>query len=365
MLTVHVLGAVEVRRDGEALELGGPQQRAVIAHLALAAGRVVSVERLIDRLWGEDPPRTPLGTLQSYVSRLRRAVEPSRGAGTAPQVLVSEAPGYVLQVSAEQVDVHQFRQLATDGRAAAAAGDHVQALQHFDAAIAVWRGPALAGVGPEDQVRAIVAELDEEREAAAEDRFATLLALGRHGEAVARLQTAVDERPLRERLWALLALALYRSSRQADALRALSGARSVLREELGLDPGPELRELERRILEQDPALTLPTGGRAVTAPVEVEAPPPPAGAELVGRADEWRALVAALDAAGRGRPSLVLIEGEPGIGKSTLCDAFRAHASASGWSTAVGHCLEPGLAPSLWPCIEVVRSMVGDGTVEA
>jgi DNA-binding SARP family transcriptional activator len=127
MLTVHLLGAVELRRDGEALELGGPQQRAVIAHLALAPGRVVSVERLIDRLWGEQPPRTPLGTLQSYVSRLRRAVEPSRGAGAAPQVLVSEAPGYVLQVPAENVDVHQFRRLATDGRTAAAAGDHVRA----------------------------------------------------------------------------------------------------------------------------------------------------------------------------------------------------------------------------------------------
>jgi hypothetical protein len=118
--------------------------------------------------------------------------------------------------------------------------------------------------------------------------------------------------------------------------------------------------LERRILDQDPALTLTPSTPAALAPPDVEPPPPPEHAELVGRADEWKALISALDAAGGGRPSLVLIEGEPGIGKSTLCAAFLAHAAAAGWSTAVGHCLEPGLAPSLWPCIEVVRSMVGD-----
>src|SRR5262245_9788992 len=163
MLTVHVLGAVEVRRDGEALDLGGPQQRAVIAHLALDAGRVVSVERLIDRLWGEEPPRTPLGTLQSYVSRLRRAIEPAREAGAAPQVLVSEAPGYVLRVDPANIDVHQFRAIANEARTAAAAGYANQALERFDAALALWRGPALAGIGADEHVRSVVVQLDEER----------------------------------------------------------------------------------------------------------------------------------------------------------------------------------------------------------
>ncbi len=357
VLTVHVLGAVEVRRDGHPVELGGPQQRAVIAHLALDAGRVVSVERLIDRLWGDDPPRTPLGTLQSYVSRLRRAMEPTREAGAAPQVLVSEAPGYVLQVPAAQVDVHQFRALVAEARSAAAAGHHDLALARFDEALALWRGPALGGVGPEDQVRSIIIRLQEERDAAREDRFEALLALGRHVEAVPRLQAAVAEQPLRERLWELLSLALYRSSRQADALRVLADARAMLLDELGLDPGPALRDLEARILAQDPTLR-PHTTDAAPAPVDVVEAPPPARAELVGRSREWTALVTAMAAAAVGRPQLVLIDGEPGIGKSTLCDALLTHAIDQGWRTAVGRCVEPGLAPSLWPAIEIVRDIL-------
>jgi DNA-binding SARP family transcriptional activator len=372
VLTVHVLGPVEARREGEPVELGGPQQRAVLAHLALEPGRVVSVERLIDRLWGDAPPRTPLGTLQSYVSRLRRAVEPVRGAGAAPQVLVSEAPGYVLRIPPEQIDVHQFRTLVAGARAAAAAGRHPEALEGFDRAAALWRGPALAAVGPEDQVRPIVVQLQEERDSAIEDRFETLLALGRHGEAVPSIQAAVDASPLRERRWALLALALYRSSRQAEALRALSSARSVLLEDLGLDPGPELRELERRILAQDPGLALAAPAPPVVSAAPVVERPAQSGPELVGREAEWRALATALAGAGSGRAQLALVEGEPGIGKSTLCEAFLAHATAGGWQTAVGRCVEPGLAPSLWPCVEIVRAMVavapevdGDGPVNA
>ena len=194
--------------------------------------------RLIERLWGDDPPRTPLGTLQSYVSRLRRAVEPARAAGAAPQVLVSEAPGYVLHVPLEQIDVHRFGALVADARRDAAAGNPLAALRAVRRGAGAVARTALAGVGADDQARSVVVRLDEERAAAVEDRFEALLALGRHAEAVPALQSAVDEQPLRERLWALLALALYRSSRQADALRALSTARSMLLDELGLDPGP-------------------------------------------------------------------------------------------------------------------------------
>jgi DNA-binding SARP family transcriptional activator len=359
VLTVHVLGPVEVRWDGQPVELGGPQQRAVIAHLALDVGHVVSVERLIDRLWGDEPPRTPLGTLQSYVSRLRRALEPERVAGASPQILVSEAPGYVLQLPPDQVDVHRFRSLVTAARAATDSGQPRNALDHFEDALALWRGPALGGVGPDDLVQAIVVRLDGERQSAREDRFEVLLALGRHAEAVSRLQTAVDEQPLRERLWALLALALYRSSRQADALRALSTARSMLLDELGLDPGPELRELESRILAHDTTLLLTAGDPVAPITVAPERSAAPR-TELVERSHEWQALLTALDAAGSDRPQLVLVEGDPGIGKSTLSDAFVAHASAAGWSTSTGRCVEPGLAPTLWPCIEIVRGMLGD-----
>ena len=136
-------------------------------------------------------------------------------------------------------------------------GDPAVALERFDAALGLWRGPALGGIAPEEQVATVVVRLDEERAAAREDRFDALLALGRHAETVPRLQTAVADHPLRERLWGQLALALYRSSRQADALRAIGTAREQLLDELGLDPGPELRALEQRILAQDPTLLLP------------------------------------------------------------------------------------------------------------
>jgi DNA-binding SARP family transcriptional activator len=356
VLSVHVLGPVEVRDDDVPVELGGPQQRAVVAHLALEAGHVVSVERLIDRLWGDDPPRTPLGTLQSYVSRLRRAIEPARGAGAAPKVLVSEAPGYVLRVDRDQIDVHRFMGGVADGRAAAGAGQHAAALRHFDAALALWRGPALAGVGPDEQVRPLVVRLEEERAAAIEDRFDALLALGRHAESVPAMQAAVEESPLRERLWALLALALYRSSRQADALRALSTARSTLLDELGLDPGPELRQLENRILAHDPTLMSSVEHAAAAVPDADETTLP--RVELVGRSAEWSALTAALERAGTRGAQVVLLEGEPGIGKSTISDAFLAHAAGEGWRTAAGRCVEPGLAPSLWPAIEIVRTLI-------
>ena len=357
-LSIGVLGPVEVVRDGELLDLGGPQQRALIAHLALDVGRVVPVERLIDRLWGDDPPRTGLGTLQSYVSRLRRVLEPGRPAGTAAQVLVSEAPGYALRVPPEAVDVHRFTATLAEARRSAAAGYAAQALAQFDAALALWRGEALAGVGPDEQVRPIVLRFEEERAQAVEERFDAMLALGRHAEAVPALQAAVEQAPLREGLWASLALALYRSSRQAEALRALSAARAALLDELGLDPGPELRELEGRILSQDPALLAVP---AAAAPVAIDTTPVEArGSELVGRVAEWDALAHALEAAGRGAAQVALVEGEPGIGKSTVCEAFVAHARASGWRTATGRCVESGLAPSLWPAIEVVRALVGD-----
>lgn len=359
VLTVHVLGAVELHRDGVPVDLGGPLQRAVLAHLALDAGRVVSVDRLIDRLWGDEPPRTPLGTLQSYVSRLRRLVEPAREAGAAPEVLVSTAPGYVLHLPPEQIDVHRFRALVAEGRAAADDGRPALALERFDEALALWTGPALGGIGGDDRIASIVVRLDEERAAAREDRFDALLALGRHAEIVGRLQSAVAEHPLRERLWAQLALAMYRSGRQADAMRAIGTARERLLDELGLDLGPELRALEQRILVQDPTLASPA------ASVQHEAPPvldvPSAETELVGRETE-RAVLAAALAGARSRPHLVLLEGEPGIGKSTLSEAVTAAAAEAGWTVASGACVEAGLAPSLWPMIELARAL-SDGAM--
>ncbi len=354
-----MLGSFDVRRDGVSVELGGPQPRTLLAHLALEAGRVVSVDRLIERLWGEEPPATALGTLQSYVSRLRRGLEPDRAPGAPATVLASEAPGYVLRVDRQQVDVFRFDDLAEAGRELAAAGRFDAAIERFDAALALWRGPALGGVG-EDSLLPTIIRLEEDRLHVVEDRCDALLALGRHAEVVGDLQQAVVEHPLRERLWGQLALALYRSRRQADALRAIAAARSTLAEELGLDPGPELRRLESQILDHDPALLAVPAPIAPTR-VAVDAPAPaPDVSPLIGRDGEWATLLEARTRALAGEPSVVLIEGEPGIGKSTLLDAVATRASADGWVVFRSQCVEEGLAPALWPWLEGLRSLRDD-----
>ena len=234
----------------------------------------------------------------------------------------------MLRVPPDAVDVMRFRGLALDGRRAAAAALHSEARRHFEAALAEWRGPALGGIGPDDVVVPIALALDEERLAVVQDRFDVLLALGLHVETIAELSVAVGEQPLREGLWSALAIALYRSQRQADALRAIDQARRTLVDELGLDPGPGLRELERRILDHDPSLLavpLPA------APVAPAAPQPRASIErFVGRDAEWRCLLAALDRAAHGDPRLVLLEGDAGIGKSSIAERLLEHAVGRG-----------------------------------
>lgn len=354
-LTIALLGPVEARRDGRSLELGGPQQRAVIAHLALDVGRIVSADRLIDRLWGENLPRTPLGTLQSYVSRLRRSIEPDRRSGAPATVLVSEAPGYTLRISPDAIDVHRFRSWTDEARRLAAAGRAETALARFDAALDLWSGTALGAIGSSDHVAALVNRLEEEHLAAREDRLDVVLGLGGHATAVGELQTLVEEHPFRERLWSQLVLALYRSRRQAEALRAVSAARAVLVDQLGIDPGAELRDLERRILDQDPRLlAVPVPDAPVDAPAPIVAP---VDVELVGRRAERGSVADAMRSAEVGRPTLVMVEGEPGIGKTTLVTSVEREAAAAGWSVATGRCVEPGLAPSLWPCLEIFRTM--------
>jgi len=357
-LDVRLLGPVEVLADGRPLELGGPQPRAVVAHLALDHGRVVSVERLVARLWGDDPPAAPLASLQTTLSRLRRVLEPDRAPGAPPGVIASEAPGYVLRLPPGAVDLARFRQLALDGRRAAAGALHGDARRHFEAALAEWRGTALGGIGPDEVVAPIAVALDEERLAVIQDRFEVLLALGLHVEAVADLSVAVSEHPLREGLWSALAIALYRSQRQADALRAIDQARRTLIDELGLDPGPGLRDLERRILDHDPSLLAVPLPSVPAVPAALQ--PRAAVARFVGRDTEWTSLLDALARAGHGDPRFVLLEGDAGIGKSSIAERLLAHAAEHGWRTAVGRGVDGDLAPALWPMIELVRAIGGE-----
>src|SRR4051812_9093164 len=236
----RVLGPLEVLEDGRALPIERGRQRALLGYLLLRANEVVAQDRLVDALWGESPPPSAVTALHGYVSRLRRLL----GAGR----LETRPPGYVLRVAPDELDLHRFRELLAQDR-------HGEAL-------ALWRGPALADLAFEDFAQSEIARLEELRLSALEGRFERELADGRHADAVGELAAAVRAHPLRERLAGQLMLALYRSGRQADALAAYRDARTTLVEELGLEPGEELSDLQRRILAHDPALL--RGSRART-----------------------------------------------------------------------------------------------------
>jgi DNA-binding SARP family transcriptional activator len=276
-----ILGPLEAREGGTMLALGGPKQRAVLALLLLHANQVVPTDRLIDQLWGDEAPDTVKVALQGYISNLRKVL----GAGT----IVTRAPGYAIELDAEQLDLHRFESCVAQARAAAAAGDPAGAAAGFREALGLWRGSALVDFAYEEFAQAPIARLEELRLTALEDRIAADLALGRHAELVAELEALVAQHPLRERLRGQLMLALYRSARQAEALAAYQQARRVLVDELGIEPAQALQDLERAILRQDRALDLPS---AAAAEAPAEAPPP--GRAILAVAQDGASLDAAL-----------------------------------------------------------------------
>jgi predicted ATPase/DNA-binding SARP family transcriptional activator len=290
----RLLGPLEVERDGEPLALGGRQQRAVLAILALSANRVVTRDRLVDELWGDEPPETAVATLQVYVSRLRKVL-PSDALQTRP-------PGYALAVDPDEVDIFRFEHLVADSQTA----DPQQAARLLREGLALWRGQALAEF-EEPLLRLESRRLEESRLAALEARVDADLACGRETELVGELATLIGLYPRRERLHRQLVLALYRAGRQAEALDAYREARTVL-DELGLEPGEELRELERMILIHDPELAVP-------APVRVALPDWPT--PFVGRSAEVEAVRTLLEGGHR----LVTLSGPGGVGKTRLAAA--------------------------------------------
>lgn len=372
-LSFHLLGPLEVRRpDGAAVELGGPQSRTTLARLLVADGHLVTAAEIVDVIWGEDPPGSALGTLQSYVSRLRRALGPA-GAGQ----LRYEAPGYRLAVDAEQVDANRFARLSRRGGELLHAGDHDGAAAVLGEAIGLWRGPVLGDTDAEF-ARHAAARLDEMRLGALEDLFDARLRAGRAGAVVPDLAAAVEDSPLRERLRGLLALGLYRSGRQADALSVLETGRRLLGDELGLDLSRELRDLQTRILQQDPGLGAHDTGPPAAAPGTgghassqtgstrtVERPAAPAGeppdrpdaSPLIGRAAEVRTLRAVLGEALDGPGCrYVVIEGQPGIGKTSLAQELLRLARERGALTLTAATLEIGAAPAYGPWLQLVRA---------
>ncbi|MEU9454359.1 BTAD domain-containing putative transcriptional regulator [Streptomyces sp. NPDC048277] len=242
-----VLGPVTAERDGVPLALKGPRHRAVLARLIVARGRVVPVARLVADLW-EEPPPTAVGTVRTFVGDLRRALEPDRPPRTPARLLVTDGPGYALRT--DTVDARRFETAVET----AATEDPAQAARRLREALELWRGPAYAEFADEEWCRGERARLAELRLRAVEQRAGALLAGGRAAEAVPDLDAHLTGHPWREDAWRLLALALYRTGRQGDALAVLRRARATLADQLGVDPGPALRRLEADILAQDPAL---------------------------------------------------------------------------------------------------------------
>jgi predicted ATPase/DNA-binding SARP family transcriptional activator len=307
-MRIGLLGELEVLDDaGGDVAIAGAKLRALLAVLALHVGRVVPAEQLVDALWGDDPPAAVRNGLQGLVSKLRRAL-----GGT--DLVVMRGDGYALDLPQEAIDLCRFEQQAAEGRSLAAAGELDRAVVVLTDADALWRGEPLADFAYEEFASTAITRLTESRLAVLEQRLDLELQLGRHQRAVIELEALVAAHPLREGLRALLMLALYRAGRQADALRAFQDGRQLLGEELGLEPGPELRRMESAILAHDPSLALAARpAPPAPAPASSHGAIPAALTPLIGRDAELRDLGALL-AVNR----FVTLVGPGGVGKTRL-----------------------------------------------
>jgi DNA-binding SARP family transcriptional activator/WD40 repeat protein len=259
----RVLGSLEVVIDGNPIELGSRRIRRLLAALLVHPNEVVSTHRLVDLVWSDAEPVSGIRALKTNVSRLRTLLEPGRGPGESSRI-VTRAPGYALTLELDELDAARFEQWVTDAERLLSDGDALGAVVAFDRALGLWRGPALVEFADEDWARPVATALEERRTVALEGRIESRLACGLHADVVGELEALIDRYPLRDRLRAQLMVALHRSGRQADALRAYQAYRAVLGEELGLTPSPELVQLEARIVAQDPALHAGvTAGRPV------------------------------------------------------------------------------------------------------
>jgi predicted ATPase/DNA-binding SARP family transcriptional activator len=305
----RILGPLEVSTGEAAVPLGGERQRSLLAILLVNANQVVSADRLCDELWHGSPPPTAATALQGHVLELRKILEPDHVRGSPYRMLATQPPGYVLRVEPDDLDAHRFQQLLDQGREALARDNPTAASRLLREALTLWRGPPLADLSFEPALEQEIARLEELRLRALEERIDADLALGRHADLVGELHALIADHPLRERLRGQLMVALYRSGRQAEALAAYREARESLVEELGIEPGIALQELERAILTHDAALDLESAVRVPDTNVPVPAN------RLVGRDRELSATCGLLR-----RPDvrLLTLTGAGGSGKSRL-----------------------------------------------
>lgn len=385
---IGVLGTTVAADASGPVNLGGPKQRALLAALALHRGRAVAVDTLADLIWNGTPPPGVSGTLQGYVAGLRRVLEPGRTTRGGGTLLVTEQPGYALRVPEEDLDTAAFEQAVASAHSQVApladalcrgrelppgspdAGGLDALHGMLDQALDRWRGVPYADLGEVAAAETERARLEELVVLATEDRAALGILLGLHATVAAELDALTRQHPLRERAWALRALALAGSGRQADALAVLRQVRDVLDEELGLEPGAELRAVQTAVLRQE-ATTVPAPTRAPANPPAVAATAPAAGEHaplpfpspwgwsMAGREEELAALTDLVDrvVAGGDSPAFVALTGEPGIGKSRLAIEAATYAADHGMTIAWGRCSQDDGAPALWPWATVLERL--------
>jgi DNA-binding SARP family transcriptional activator len=357
-LEIRVLGPVEIAWDGRPVDIGGVKARALVARLLIDRQIIVSVDRLVDSLWGDhDGPGAEIA-LRSTVSRLRKRL---RDAGVPQDLIVTRAPGYVLEVPAEVTDAVRLERLVAEARQALARQRPSECVRLTAEAEGLWRGPAYSEVRDEPFARAEARRLEELLLAATETRMDGELTLGRHESIVGELESLTSANPMRERLWTQRMFALYRSGRQAEALRVFQDLRAFLVAELGIEPGHDVSWMERAVLAQDPALDFVVAaeeggdpGPAVPDAVvpasarhayQVRVPAPGGEGRLVGRdrekallGDWWRSV-------GRGEGRLLLVDGDPGIGKTRLVAGLARSVESRGGLVLWGRCDEDPVAP--------------------
>jgi DNA-binding SARP family transcriptional activator len=351
-LEVRVLGPIELSWQGRPLEVGGIKTRALIARLLIDRNITVSVDRLLEDIWTSNEGEGAEIALRSTVSRLRKRL---RDAGVEHDLIVTRPPGYVLEVERAQIDVARFETMVAEGRSLLASDQAERAVAVLQEGLALWRGPAFGEVRDESFAQAESRRLEELRLSATETRVQAELILGRHNDLVGELESLTRANPMREALWGQRMLALYRAGRQGEALRVYQELRTMLVDEMGIDPGPEVAQLEQEILAQRPELmwqappmgAVPEVGAPLAPPVEVPEPDTTESSDalFVGRTSEldevrrWWAQVR------RGGPTLLLIAGDPGIGKTRLTQRLVEELHSQNSIVLWGRCDEDPVGP--------------------
>ncbi len=348
----RILGPIECTVAGKPVDIGGEKPQTILLALILAEGKMITTDRLIDLVWADTPPAKPNVTLRSYISHLRKLLEPDRASGAKPQILVTRAGGYAMEVPTEDVDARLFQQLANQVRQSASL-DHVQTIKAATAALELWRSVDLDD-GPIATFRTEGDVLTDLRSEVQELRLRSLVAAGRHQEVIAEARPLIATDRYREPYHEVLILALYLTGRTAEALAEYQTVRSLLAEELGLEPGPALQKLESQILSNDQALLdqHSPSSKQLDGSDQGERWP-----GLVGREQEIRRLGNLLKLNDSRHP-LGALTGEPGIGKTALANSMVEDAKQMGYVTAWGRCRQGGQADTHRPWTTILRDLL-------